>query len=524
MKLFDKIRIQKPRLNKFDLSHERKMSLRMGELIPILVQDIVPGDSFRVQSEIMMRFAPLLAPIMHRVNVTTHYFFVPNRLVWDEWEDFITGGPEGTTQPVFPHFNWSGIGAVTGPGTLSDFMGLPVWDGEPVSGNIAKVSMLPFRAYQLIYNEYYRDQNLQEEVPVPKTSGQQAAGATLNQLLQTRLRAWEKDYFTSALPWAQRGVAVEMPVDTNIEWEYKTISDVYRDTGAAPGVDTLIGIGPTDADKLRVGKLNNTTTGWAGRIENIEDITADGAGFTINDLRRSIKLQEWLEKNARGGARYIEQILSHFGVVSSDARLQRPEYLGGGKSPVVISEVLSTYQDPGDTGLPQANMAGHGISVGTTNGFKKSFEEHGYVIGIMSVLPKTAYQQGIPRHFSRETKFDYYWPEFAHLGEQEVKLKELYYSSTGAAGEMDETFGYQSRYAEYKYIPDSVHGEFRSSLAFWHMGRIFESKPSLNAGFVQSDPTTRIFAVQDASEQLYTQIYNRVSALRPMPYFGTPMI
>lgn len=526
MKLFDKIRIQKPRLNKFDLSHERKMSLRMGELIPIFVQEIVPGDVFRVRSEIFTRFAPMLAPIMHRVNVTTHYFFVANRLVWSEWEDFITGGPDGTTQPVFPHFTYNSTTAVVlGNGTLSDYMGLPPYTGAGPTEGTQKVSILPFRAYQLIWNEYYRDQNLQDPIDVPLTSGAQPNNATTINVLSTRQRCWEKDYFTSALPWAQRGPAVEMPVDTNIEWEYKTISDVYRDTGAAPGVDTLIGTGPTDADKLRVGKLNNTTTGWAGRIENIEDITADGAGFTINDLRRSIKLQEWLEKNARGGARYIEQILSHFGVVSSDARLQRPEYLGGGKTPVVISEVLSTFQDPGDTGNPQGNMAGHGVSVGTTNGFRKAFEEHGYVIGVMSILPKTAYQQGIPRHFSRETKMDYYWPEFAHLGEQEVKSKEIWYDSgTDTVGQPEETFGYQSRYAEYKYAPDTVHGEFRNSLAFWHMGRIFETRPVLNDSFVTANPTTRIFAVEDAVEQIYCQIYNRVDALRPMPYFGTPMI
>lgn len=513
MNIFSKVKMSRPRLNKFDLSHERKFSLNMGDIVPIMCQEILPGDKFRVSSEIMMRFAPLLAPIMHRVNVTTHYFFVPNRLVWNEWEDFITGGREGTSMPVAPWINNGVIKDYTGNGSLGDYMGLPDISAS-TSEYETKFSVLPFRAYQMIYNEYYRDQNLQEEVNYGgHGSGQQLNDGTIPALFALRKRAWEKDYFTSALPWAQRGPEVQIPIEGEGGVTYRTHNTVVDENGDPIDVTGLESIPSPSA-----GTLVDSSTGDPVGIRNIASVFVDNVNTTINDLRRSIKLQEWLEKNARGGARYIEQILSHFGVQSSDARLQRPEYLGGGRQPCVISEVLSTYQAPEGEGNPQANMAGHGISVGNTNRFSRRFEEHGYVIGVMSVLPRTTYQQGVPRHFSRFDKFDYAWPEFAHLGEQEIKNKEVYFAETDTN---EDTFGYTPRYAEYKYAPSTVHGEMRSSLAFWHMGRIFETPPVLNADFVTSNPTSRIFAVEDG-EKLYVQMYNHVSALRPLPYFGTP--
>lgn len=498
--LFSSVSFRRPKKNKFDLSHEKKLTLDMGPLVPIMCMETVPGDSFRVRSEIMLRFAPMLAPIMHRVNVYTHYFFVPNRLIWDEWENFITGGREGTSEPVSPYLRQQDIAAEF---QLLDYLGLPDGLNDAAVDQI-NISTLPFRAYQLIYDEYYRDQNLAASIGVPKTSGDDNANQSL--LMTLRQRCWEKDYFTSALPWAQRGGESSFPVDSEV---------TYLNTSL---VRTAGGAVPADGDiKSLSGNLNNATS-TSSRIENIDEISAS---VDINTLRRSIKLQEWLEKNARGGARYVEQILSHFGVVSPDARIQRPEYLGGGKTPVVVSEVLSTFQD--DAGaIPQGNMSGHGQSFGSTNGFARKFSEHGFVIGIMSVLPKTAYQQGIPRMFSRTSRFDYYWPEFAQIGEQEVKNKELYYNPAAAAGTADGTFGYQSRYAEYKFEPSTVHGEFRDTLDFWHMGRKFASAPALNESFVQSDPTSRIFAVTEGTQHLYCQLYNKVDAVRPMPYFGTP--
>lgn len=492
------------KLNKFDLGHERKFSCNMSQLIPILVQDILPGDTFRTNTEIFMRFAPMLAPIMHRVNVFTHYFFVPNRLVWDEWEDFITGGKNGDLNPIHPYMEISNSAPVYGEfykGSLADYLGIPaVPDDIATVAYPLRFSSLPFRAYQLIYNEYYRDQNLSDPIPIPKTSGPDAVVAPFN-LTTLRNRAWEKDYFTTALPWAQRGGEVGIPLEMK--------KAILEDGSPVAGTDTVAYNATGDLVGLSAGDL----------------IKLQGDG-TINDLRKAFKLQEWLERSARGGARYIEQILAHFGVRSSDARLQRPEYLGGGMQKVNISEVLSTYDNTaGD--LPQGTMSGHGISSGRAHGFKRTFEEHGYVIGIMSVMPKAAYQQGLPRHYSKFDRFEHYWPEFANLGEQAVINKELYWDGAQNIDETNGTFGYQSRYAEYKFKESSVHGDFRDNLAFWHMGRIFDTLPALNEDFVMAnnEEMDRIFAVVNPDEhKLWVQIYNSVDALRPMPYHGTPRI
>lgn len=513
-RLFNQVITRKPKRNVFDLSHEVKMSTRMGKLVPILCEPVVPGDTFKVRSEIMMRFAPMLAPIMHRVNVYTHYFFVPNRIVWNDWETFITGGADGTANPVHPRFNLADTGIVNN-GTLFDYLGFP--SGQTLSAGYTFDS-LPFRAYQLIYNEYYRDQNLETPITIPLTSGISPVSlSTLNSptgtsQLNIRYRAWEKDYFTSALPWVQRGADVRIPLSGNAPLTATIGSNTFtfKADVVSPNTDPVV-----------VKSSNTTGSGWTGL-----DLKADlsnATSSTINELRRGIRLQEWLEKNARGGARYIEQILSHFGVMSSDARLQRPEYLGGGKTPVVISEVLQTSQT--DT-TPQATMAGHGISVGSTNEFKKFFEEHGYVIGIMSVIPRTAYQNGTPRKYLKFDKFDHYFPEFANLGEQPIYNKEIY--SQGTADD-DGTFGYQSRYAEYKYCPSRVCGDFRSNLDFWHLGRKFASKPVLNKDFVSTEAASttlnRIFAVtQQNVDNLWIQIYHDFQAIRPMPKFGTPTI
>lgn len=518
MNIFKKVAINAPPRNKFDLTHERKFSLRMGDLVPFFVADVLPGDSFRNTSEIAMRLAPMLAPVMHRVDVKIEFFFCPTRLVWNEWEPFITGGPDGTEQPVAPYFLMNQTNVTAGhfvQGSLADYMGLPVFPADtPTFLEAIPVSAIPFRMIQLIYNEYYRDQNLSDPVEFDKGSGLQA-NPSLTNILTLRKRSWEKDYFTSALPWAQRGPEVTIPLQGELEFDYKVATT--RDNGGNPSA-----VGPLASD----GNEMVDDNGIGVVIDNIDSATMD-ATSTINDLRRSVRLQEWLEKNARAGARYIEQIFSHFKVKSSDARLQRPEYLSGSRQPVIISEVLSTYQDPFDEGAPQANMAGRGFSAGSGAGFKRTFEEHGYVIGLMSVLPRTAYQQGVPRHFSRTTKFDYAWPEFAQLGEQEILRKEIMLAPQ--LFNNNETFGYTPRYSEYKYVPSTVHGAFRDSLAYWHMGRIFdpEQPVTLNSSFVTADPTTRIFAVDSEDptiEQLYCHVLNRCDALRPLPYFGTPTL
>lgn len=506
--LFESIKLSKPQTNALDLSHEKKLSCNMGDLVPIYLQEVIPGDKFRVTTELLLRLAPLVSPVMHRVNVFTHFFFVPNRLTYKEWPDFITGGEDGAQAPAFPFIP---IGETfktqLQPGSLADYLGIAP---PPLSGIVQEinVSALPFRAYQMIYNEYYRDQNLTAKIPV--TNNSTCAADEVAEILDLRKRAWEKDYFTSALPWAQRGGSVSLPSTVQYHDYAKIYAQGSGQTPIASGgaVSTVTGTPAV---------LNDGNE--ALKIENVS-----GIGLTINDLRRSARLQEWLEKNARGGSRYIESILVHFGVRSSDARLQRPEYLGGGKQPIVISEVLNTSATATE---PQGNMAGHGVSVGNTNQFTKYFEEHGYIIGIMSILPRTAYQQGIPRKFTKFDKFDYFWPEFANIGEQEIKLQELYMPYTVAAGTTSraKTFGYQSRYAEYKFEESTVHGDFKNTLSFWHMGRIFSNVPELNDSFTNSDPTHRVFAVTDTTKhKIYVQLYNNVKAIRPMPVFGTPQL
>lgn len=498
MKLFSQVQNRKPKKNKFDLSHEKKLSMKMGNLIPMMVQEILPGDNFRVTSEIMMRLAPMIAPIMHRVNVYTHYFFVPNRIIWTEWEDFITGGKEGTSMPVWPHYSSGQVQiAKLAEKSLADYMGLPTIG---VATQPTTFSALPFRAYTEIWNEYYRDQNLTNEIAYSKSSGLQTS-ADFDLTGVIRNRAWEKDYFTSALPWTQRGPEVTIPMDVQV-------TDFQNLAGGPFASQTIT----SDA----TGKV----AGTGGVVQGT--LVGANTTATINDLRRSTRLQEWLEKNARGGARYIEQLLSHWGRAPQDARLQRPEYLGGGKQPVTISEVLANF---GSTEIPQGEMAGHGISVGNTNRFTKTFDEHGYVIGIISVLPRTAYMQGIPKHFTRTDKLEYAWPEFAQLGEQEIKNKELYF--TGAEATQNDTFGYTPRYSEYKYGVSTVHGEMKTNLDHWHIARKFSALPALTADFVEADPdeTKRIFAVTDpTTDDLYVQIYNDISALRSLPYFGTPTL
>ncbi|MEM1832095.1 MAG: major capsid protein [Desulfurococcaceae archaeon] len=518
MKIFDKISINKPRKSVFDLSHERKFSMNMGDLVPVLCQEVIPGDKFRINMEQLVRFMPMIAPMMHRVNVYTHFFFVPNRLVWNDWEKFITGGDKGIDTPVFPTFsNGVAVNSLKAAtefkyGSLLDYMGFPIKQiqDSTLTTEVPKIeiSQLPFRAYQLIYNEYYRDQNLETSIDIPKTSGSNTWQLNSHRpLLQLRKRAWEKDYFTSALPYAQKGAELTFPISGTAEVEFDH----------SGGSNAPIGVNSDGTGKISLSTPSVSVTG-----ELVADLSGADTS-TINELRQAFQIQKWLERNARGGTRYIEQILSHFGVKSSDARLQRPEYLGGGKTPVTVSEVLQMSAT--DETSPQGTMAGHGVSVGNSNQFSRYFEEHGMIIGIMSVLPRTAYMQGLPRYMTKTDRYDFYWPEFAHLGEQAVKKQELFWNP--ASQQYNESdFGYQPRYSEYRYIPDTVHGEFANTLKFWHMAREFSQStpPALNSDFVQckGDSLTRPFAVQDASQKLLVQTYCNIKAIRPIPKYGNP--
>lgn len=520
MSIFNRIRLIKPKRNVIDLSHEVKLSCNFGQLIPFMCLDVVPGDTFQNQTEMLIRVAPMLAPLMHRVNVYTHFFFVPNRLIWDNWEEFITGGEDGQSNIVHPYTVFTN--SVDKEGSLADYFNYPTPVGS--SGQYS-ADVLPLRAYELIWNEYYRDQNLQEAIEINKGDGQD-----LTTSHDIKYRCWEKDYFTSALPWTQRGGEVILPLGTEADVVYNRI----------PGqMQKLIGSNGTPVaynGDLRVND-GNLETQVQGAGSDIVDLDPNGtlkadlseaSAVTINELRRASRLQQWLERNAVGGARYIEQIFAHFGVKSSDSRLQRPEFLGGGKQPVMISEVLQTSQTTsGEDASPLAQMAGHGVSVGSSNQFKKFFEEHGWVIGILSIMPRTGYQQGLPRRYRRFDKFDYYFPEFAHLGEQPVYNYELY-GANGNGTDMDTVFGYQSRYAEYRYVPSTSHGQFKTTLNYWHLNRVFNNKPVLNEEFVSCDPKksdlNRIFAVEDVDDHFYVQLYNKLSALRPMPKEVTPTL
>jgi hypothetical protein len=505
--IFNSIQLKKPKKNFFDLTHDVKLSANMGELVPILTLECVPGDKFDLGCESIIRFAPMTAPVMHRMDVTMHYFFVPNRILWPNWEKFITNnGPNGTGPDIVapyisPQWDWPNVHEPTCLKFL-DYLGVPP---VPTGGVASQISALPMAAYQCIYNEYYRDQNLIQPIDYKLRDGNNvSSGADIRRLTTLRNRAWEHDYFTSSLPFAQKGAAVDIPLGA-VNGDANIYSNVGTTTLSGSANDPVV--------------LGDTNVGLTDLWAQTDGLTVEPT--TINDLRRAYRLQEWLEKNARGGTRYIESILSHFGVKSSDSRLQRPEYITGVKTPVVISEVLNTSgtQDQ----LPQGNMAGHGIAVSSGRSGSYYCEEHGYIIGIMSVMPKTAYQQGIPRTFLKLDPLDYFWPSFANIGEQEVKLEELYAYTANS----DDTFGYVPRYAEYKYMPSRVAGDFRTSLDYWHLGRIFASEPTLSQEFIECAPedTERIFAVTDPDAQkLYCHVLNKIKAVRPMPKYGTPTI
>lgn len=489
--------------NKHSLSNYKLFTLDMGELVPCGLMEVLPGDSVQQATSALIRCSPLLAPVMHPVSVRIHHWFVPHRLVWDEWEDFITAGPMGTSLPAFPTIQ---LPNPTTIGALSDYLGIPHGLNAPV------VSALPFRAYAMIFNENYRDQDLVNEVVMSKASGNDTTTNTF--LLKA---AWEKDYFTSSRPWEQKGPTVTVPLGTTAPVRYRAQSSGGAD-GKIAGVytnATAPGLGiPYRSDTLGG---SGTDLGLNSANYNlVADLTGVSA-ITVNALRQALALQSFEEARARYGSRYTEY-LRYLGVKSSDARLQRPEYLGGGKQTIQFSEVLATADNGTNTKV--GDLKGHGISAMKSNRYRRFFEEHGYVVSLMSVLPKTMYVQGIARHWNRRSREDFWQREFQHIGQQAVKNKEVYAASAAP----DATFGYQDRYDEYRRTESTIAGEFRTSaLDYWHMGRIFASEPALNSTFVTATPTKRNFASQ-STDVLYVMAKHNIQARRLVAKTGTSFI
>lgn len=505
--VFNTVKVSKPRKSKFDLTHDVKMSGKMGILYPTMAMECIPGDFVRVGYESMVRFAPMIAPIMHRADVYFHSWFVPNRLVWSNWEKFIVG--EGTH--VMPYFEMDGTTITSGQKAFFDYLGIP-----PIPApQVRRVSALATAAYQKVYNEWYRDQNL-----IPEVDDELVDGANgIAPFAVLRRRAWEHDYFTSCLPFAQKGASMDIPlgnVELDPDWFAK--ADVgntwprFVDSGLGPpgGVENI------ETHPVDGGFISSSPTGDTLAYDPRGSLVVGAT--TINDLRQAYQLQKWLERNARGGTRYVESIQAHFGVRSPDARLQRPEYISGVKGPVVISEVLNQTGILGTDGAPQGDMAGHGIAAAGGGGSSYFCLEHGYIITMMSVMPRTAYQDGIPKHFLKTDYLDYYFPDFAHLGEVAVQNQEVFAYGAQPEG----TFGYLPRYSEYRYLPSRVAGQMRDVFDFWHLGREFTVQPTLGQAFIECDPSDRIFAVQDGSDYLWSHILMRVQAVRPLPKFGTP--
>lgn len=555
--IFSSITLKKPKKSKFNLSHEVKLSCDIGQLIPTMCLECMPGDRFKLRSESLIKFAPLVAPIMHRVNVKQYFFKVPMRLLWNEFEDFITGGADGNAEPSFPRihfadtdFNDAAVKSLFSNGSLADYIGMPTIGKDYPYAGIADnyVSALPFRAYQLIYNEYFRDQNLQPKIDIDLGSGDyffhngsqpSSYKQQLIDLMTLRYKGWEKDYLTSALPFAQRGDAVSLPIKgSTVDINFNSALSSHGSKVVDPGTDnwSTLSISPTNPTVM-ANKPANHATDAEVQIDNSDSLegSVKEASADINALRLATRAQRWLEIAARTGARYIEQIFGHFAVKSSDARLQRPEYLGGSSSPVMIGEVLQTSASlEGET--PQANMAGMAQSASSNYIFRTFCEEHCYIIGIMCVLPRTAYFQGMPRKFLKFNKFDFFWPEFQYLGEQRVSQAEVNWDFNRNTDIVEnEEFGYQRRYAEYMYEPSTVHGDFRDmsagGLGVWHMGRYFTpSVPvQLNASFVSTQPAlasnNRIFAYQGTDvNHLYCQIYHDLKAVRPIDRDASPML
>lgn len=506
--------------NAFDLTHDDMLTCGMGNLVPIECMEIVPGDVFKWQDDVLVRLQPMLAPLMHRINVYVHYWFVPKRILQDDFEKYYTGGRDGRDTTQAPYITAPSGGFAVG--SLADYFGFPTG----VAGY--KVSAFPFRAYTKIYNEWYRDQNLISEVAIDYGNGSDTT--TNTSLLK---RAWGHGYFEDSLPWTQRGPVVNMPSIGNsapVVFDSGSTSSnpvsqlgIYN-VGTTPGQNKagLAGL-MNGANGLQSTSSNPNPGTYPFGISANADLSATSA-IPVPEVRQAFQTQVLFEIMARSGARFTETLSALFNVRISDSTVQRPLFLGGGKVPVSIGEVLQTSST--DSTSPQGNLAGRGISAQRVPAWKKSFEEPGVIIGILNIRPKAVYAQGLSRSWTRWTRFDEYLPPFAHLGMQGILNKELYCqgpSVVDASGDVvdEQVFGYTPIYDELRHIPSRVHGDFKGTMDYWSLWRKFNSLPQLNQTFIECDPDNRIWSVP-TGDHFMVQIVHHVSALRRLPKFGTP--
>jgi len=499
----------------FDRSHGYKCTFNAGLLIPFYIDEALPGDTFNLNASLFARLATPLKPIMDNMFLETFFFAVPNRLVWANWHKFNgeQDNPDSSTDFVVPTL-------VDSPAINAEYQTLSDYFGIPPGVDGMEINCLHHRAYNLIWNEWFRDQNLQDSLIVQNGDGPDAPDGDR----YPQRRGKRHDYFTSALPWPQKGPAVEIPLGgfAPVVSQGDGIPNFQFDTAEVVNLEVKNAQDAVHTDISNTSGVDSPLS-WADPKLQADLTSATAA--TINQLRESFQIQKLYERDARGGTRYTEIIKSHFGVTSPDARLQRPEYLGGGSIPINVNPVAQTSQsfDTATTPTPQGNLAAVGTASGSGHGFTKSFTEHCLLIGLVNVRADLTYQQGVNRMFSRQTRWDFYWPALSHIGEQEVLNKEIYAQGTA---EDEDVFGYQERYAEYRYKPSLITGKFRSSnpqtLDIWHLSQDFANLPTLSEQFIEDNPPIdRIIATPNEPHFLL-DAYIRLKTARPMPTYAVP--
>lgn len=491
----------RPRINRslFDLSYTKKFTCDMGELIPVWIREGVPGDVLNISHNVVVRFQPMLAPLLHEVNLFIETYFTPYRILWHDdipaagsWEDFITGGADGTEAPTLP--KWSTTYNTVG--TLWDYLEYRTGINAGTGG---RPVMFPLMAYNKIWNDYYRDETQQTE-------------RAYNDNQYIAKRNWEKDYFTSSLPWEQRGTAPALPISGTIPID--SDGTQFQMHTSADATDQIVLL---QADKiLQVGSAPTPGAAIFGATTGLQVDVTGATTFGVNDLRLAFQMHKILERAATGGARYTEYLKGMYGVDNGDARLQRPEWIGGMKVPVIFSEVLQTSES-GST--PQGTMAGHGISVGGKRIGTYRVKEFGVFISLLSVMPKAAYSQGVDKQWLKDTRWDYFNPLLANTGEQPITHAEIYQSATEA--DNISVFGYQGRYNEMRTSQDRIAGDLRSTYQHWHLGRLFSSKPTLGNTFLTYENRKDIFAAPSV-DGLIVNCANIIKAARPLPVMPNP--